>query len=745
MNVKDRTMNKVGIIGLLLIASVSEMFSQQRDWRVHSRGLLHQTVYNTGELGRAYNAGGTVQQGIPSMEWPPNSQMILDRTNHPGQHNSFGSGIWIAGTRPVIGRRYAFCGAVSDASGNPISVAGVYSNPISVERIENYPVLPNGNLNPAFNPNEAEEKIISKWGTPVGVTVTRTSRAWSYPGYDSFIIYEYEFQNTTADTISDFFVTFANTFAPSMFGYQRKHGQWSEAAFRGQPPAGLGDHFARFDLKRWMSYNHERDGLPDPDFFDAWSSPGNRGGLNSPQAVGLVVLHSDYERLARRDQTRQIWIAPSDSAGMWDQNNKAKQPFLLRYENGNLPADAKTAVWMDPALQRKTGIFTGTTDSTRFVNQYEPNSWPYWKGRTKGSTNLSWWQPVSRAYGFYPYILPPNEKMRFSVAEVVGYGPGVAGDRIYKDLGGNVRAGVDEGIYFNPIPSWYDTLQYRHLGSKPHIGSRYLQNHPLPWYVTPGVVSIRDVADRAIQMYTGRPLAKYDTLQYEPINAPPTGMYSTIPIPVPAPAIRVENTRAAANRIIWGPQVESFTTPRLRAPFKHYEVMRAPHPLGPWSVIDSVTKRDPRYFRDSVYVVLDVESNLGEFVSYAVVSVNSLGGRSGMSNITQHETQAPSVSTLGKVYVVPNPLIVTSGLTGSDPAGEVTDRVQFMGLPKRCTIRIFSYAGQLINTIEHNRDTFGNPWYQITRNIQVLASGVYFFVVEDENGARSRGKFVVIH
>ena len=735
----------MGVGVILLIGFISTLFPQQRDWRVHSRGLLHQTVYNTGELGRAYSAGGTVQQGIPSMEWPPRSSMILDRTNYPGQHNSFGSGIWLAGTRPVIGRRYAFCGAVSDASGNPISVAGVYSNPIFLERTENYPVLADGNLNPAFNPDEAEEIIVSRWSTPIGINVTRTSRAWSYPGFDSFIIYEYEFQNATADTVTDFYLTFANTFAPSMFGYQRNHGQWSEGAYRGQPPNGLGDHFSRFDLKRWMTYNHEREGLPDPDLFDRWSGSGDRGGLNSPQAAGLMVLHYNYDNLSRRNETRQVWIQASDSAGMWDQNDKAKQPFTLRYENGNLPAEAKTVSWMNPALQRKTGIFQGVTDSTRFHTQYEPQYWPYWKGRTKGSTNLSWWQPVFRGYGFYPYIVPPGESIRFSVAEVVGYGPGTAGDRIYKDLGGNVRAGVDAGVYFNPIPSWFDTLQYNFLGSKPYIGSRYLQNHPLPWYVTPGVVSIRDVADRAIQLYTGGSLVKHDTLQYEPINAPSRGRYNTIPIPIPAPAIRIEDTRAAANRIIWGPQVESFNTPRLRSPFKQYNVLRAPHPLGPWTLIESVTRRDPRFFHDSVYVVIDPKSNLGEFVSYAVVSVDSLGGRSGMTNITRHETQAPSVQTLGKVYVVPNPLIVSSGLSGSDPAGEITDRVQFMGLPNRCTIRIFSYSGQLINTIEHNRDTFGNPWYQITRNNQVLASGVYFFVVEDVSGARSQGKFVVIH
>jgi hypothetical protein len=63
-------------------------------------------------------------------------------------------------------------------------------------------------------------------------------------------------------------------------------------------------------------------------------------------------------------------------------------------------------------------------------------------------------------------------------------------------------------------------------------------------------------------------------------------------------------------------------------------------------------------------------SNLGDNIAYAVVSVDKLGGRSGMTNLTVHETQAPPVETLGKVYVVPNPLFVTSGLSGADPGGE---------------------------------------------------------------------------
>jgi len=125
--------------------------------------------------------------------------------------------------------------------------------------------------------------------------------------------------------------------------------------------------------------------------------------------------------------------------------------------------------------------------------------------------------------------------------------------------------------------------------------------------------------------------------------------------------------------------------------------------------------------------------------------VDSLGGKSGMTNMTAHETQAPAAATLGKVYVVPNPLVVTNGLGGSDPNGEVTDKLQFYGLTEHCTIRIFSYSGQLVQTITHDNNAINNPWYQISRNNQLLASGVYFFVVEDVSGARSHGKFVIVH
>ena len=735
-------MKLIGFVVLMFSVLFSVAVSQNRAFLVHTRGMLHETVFNTGEIGRAFDRGDAgISDGMPSMEWPPNSKMILNEKPYAGQHNSFGGGLWIAGTSHGV-RQYVYCGAITTNNGGAQRVEGVYSYPISIDRTENYPVLADGTVNPAYNPNEAEEIITAKWGTPLGINVTRTSRAWSTPGYDSFIIFEYELENTDTVTVSDLFVVFPYGFCPSMFGYQRRYNRWAEGDYR------QADQFARYDLKRWMTYNHDRIGKPeDSVYFKIWSTPGNRGGLNSPQAVGLLPLHYDYDHLAIKGQT-SIYVELKDSV-IWDENNKVKQPYLNRNENANL-YNTKQQSWLDPSQTRKTGPFQGKTDSTGFWGFVSPTGTPgYWMGRAKPSWTLAWSQPVVHAYGFAPYTLPAGEKMHFSLAEVAGYGPGRASDSVYQDLGGGVRNEPAPGLH--PVPSWYKALSYANVsttGFPPYIGSDYLQTHPLPWYVDSNVVSIRDVADRAIQMYTGQPLVKYDTLQFEPRNTPEHGVYSgaTLKFPVPAPAIKVANTQAAVNRISWGLQVETFNAANLHGHFMYYRALRANDPLGPWTLIDSVGKRDPRYFHDSVYSVYDTASTLGSNCYYSVVSVDSLGGKSGMTNMAGHVTQAPAIATLGKVYVVPNPLIVTNGISGeSDLNGEVTDRLQFFGLTKHCTIRIFSYSGQLIQTIEHNEDSFGNPWYQISRNNQIVASGVYFFVVQDVSGAIAHGKFVIIH
>ena len=114
---------------------------------------------------------------------------------------------------------------------------------------------------------------------------------------------------------------------------------------------------------------------------------------------------------------------------------------------------------------------------------------------------------------------------------------------------------------------------------------------------------------------------------------------------------------------------------------------------------------------------------------------------------------------LEKIRVVPNPYFVTNRAVTS----EGTDKVFFTHLPPRCTIRIYTLAGQLVQKIDHISSERFNPderlaqgnkggtaeYNLLNRYNQALASGVYIFHVEaqdDENNVIGNkiGRFAVI-
>ena len=228
------------ILILLITIFMTQSFAQIREYRIHDRGMLHNTVFNTGEIGRAWQTGDAGNRtSVPLMEWPPYSKTILDGIEYDGQHNILGAGIYIGANKDGLpgedNRLFALCGGVG-ASTPEVSI-GRWSFPLYMEEIENFPFLEDGSLNPNYDPNEAEEIIRTSWATSTGITVTRTSRAWSYPDYDDFIIYEYEFEYTgdmdgnpttieMTDKLKDVMICPNYGFAPSMYGSQRTYLEW---------------------------------------------------------------------------------------------------------------------------------------------------------------------------------------------------------------------------------------------------------------------------------------------------------------------------------------------------------------------------------------------------------------------------------------------------------------------------------------------------------------------------------------
>ena len=70
---------------------------QIREFRIHDRGMLHETVFNTGEIGRGWMTGEAGNKtSVPVFEWPSRSATIVEGIEYSGQHNILGAGMYMA-------------------------------------------------------------------------------------------------------------------------------------------------------------------------------------------------------------------------------------------------------------------------------------------------------------------------------------------------------------------------------------------------------------------------------------------------------------------------------------------------------------------------------------------------------------------------------------------------------------------------------------------------------------------------
>ncbi|MCI0692809.1 hypothetical protein L0337_12500 [candidate division KSB1 bacterium] len=101
---------------------------------------------------------------------------------------------------------------------------------------------------------------------------------------------------------------------------------------------------------------------------------------------------------------------------------------------------------------------------------------------------------------------------------------------------------------------------------------------------------------------------------------------------------------------------------------------------------------------------------------------------------------------LADVYVVPNPYIAFSAAETAAPrSGERDDRrLEFRNLPQRCTIRIYTITGELVDTIEKDDNRDFAVWDLLTFESQQTAYGVYIYHVDAPNVGTKIGRFALI-
>ena len=100
------------------------------------------------------------------------------------------------------------------------------------------------------------------------------------------------------------------------------------------------------------------------------------------------------------------------------------------------------------------------------------------------------------------------------------------------------------------------------------------------------------------------------------------------------------------------------------------------------------------------------------------------------------------------IKVVPNPYVVANSWEPTNPYsnGRGPRELHFTHLPPKCTIRIFTVRGQLVQTLEHDEPGWDGTeiWDMMTKDQLDIAYGIYVYHVEAENGKQKIGKFAVI-
>jgi hypothetical protein len=103
---------------------------------------------------------------------------------------------------------------------------------------------------------------------------------------------------------------------------------------------------------------------------------------------------------------------------------------------------------------------------------------------------------------------------------------------------------------------------------------------------------------------------------------------------------------------------------------------------------------------------------------------------------------------LGRIAVVPNPYVVAAEWEPrvNFTSGRGPRKIDFIHLPKQCTIRVYTISGYLVDTIYHDEpmEDGAESWNLVSKDGMDIAYGVYIYHVDAPGVGEHIGKFAVI-
>ncbi len=528
---------------------------------------------------------------------------------------------------------------------------------------------------------KADRMIVNTLHTSIGLTVTRKIMAFSQQYNDNYFIHEYTFKNTGIYNANGDILPNYTTLTDVVIFFMYRYGFGWES-FSICPNSDCG--WAPSNNITWgrNAINHQFGFNPNDPSFEmramySWYGKHSATGQNS---LGCPWLGGDGHLGAPQfvgTATLHCDISPQNFA------DNLLQPATTLVVGQDLGPVAMNQFNIGLNTDKYETMISGHESPThaekiignRPIKDYGANKGDF--SNLFGADNGGF----GPGAGYGPFTLAPGDSIHVVFAEGMD---GVSRLKSF-EIGKNYLAGVNGQTISDTLPN----------GSTPTDPDVYKDS-----WVMSGVDSILQTFRRAIQNYN----SGYN-----------------IPQPPPPPDIFQVESGGDRIRLTWSNNAESWPN------FAGYQIYRAVTtpdtfftmiadvPAGVNTFDDVTARRGFEYY----YYVQSYDNGSINNIQPGVPLVSSKFYT--MTN-TPAYLRRPAKTSFSEIRIVPNPVDIRS-----NPLG---DKVAFYGLPPKCTIRIFTERGDLIQTIEHTNTTGDELWNLLTSSSQIPVSGVYIVHIE---------------
>jgi len=717
---------------------ISETTWAQRK-STHTRGKLWETVNNIGFIGDMgawdyeETSGIGFYPGFSGYSYPTFEEDANGWITNANFHNyRSGPAIMVKGAYTLVPpdyspqwRDYLLYHSCFENGDHGV----LWSNP-PVKRTENFIG------SDEFQPLLPEEMNYTEFPTSTGITVKQRSMAWSYPDYDDFIIYDYTFVNTgdmvipaigttkeNIQSLDEVWIVFHSGIQVSTKGQLNFHYN-DEFTSSAAPAGGFGGWDQIAQGGTYTDYFAVENNSEDGNGLLFYSRDYNGG--REPHPDDTYGKHLDWENELK-------WDASFDRIELQD---PACFGFVFLYRT---PPEGANS---DPYEADPTYFNIYNDEQEMFNGKYldmNEHFGPNLLGGNKGLFNFITHNRIPETndgnmYCFYtasfgPYSMAPGDSIRLILAEVAGV----------MDLHDVITGDPDHHYPDSSIAAIRRNVQAVRRAVK--------------WGIGETVNGIKLAADVP-----------------EP-PPPPNCTAASVSAGSDTAIISVSWDKLAEETVIIDGSGETFYDGSQD--LGGYRIYRGKDPRGIWDLlIDIPITEATQYWNDEegIYKYYDMDlqfgfsyryyveaynPNPGTWVSANGTKVDNLGelvsGDVNMSQLVWARPGPVSIDDGWDVFVVPNPYVEGDpdrSFPDPDP-----DKIEFRNLPEKVTIKIFSLSGDLVKTLEHGPDSYGNmygsiAWDQRTDSGLRVAPGVYIYAIESHTegtvGKRTMGKLMII-